>query len=67
MFVKNEFSKKVATVLILTIFQSIIGSFVVFFVLCNCFGPQKQLTLTKKRVAVESSDQANQSDGILNM
>lgn len=38
---ENQFSRKFGTVLIITILQSMIGSFVVFFSLCDCFGPSK--------------------------
>jgi predicted RND superfamily exporter protein len=41
LFVENQFSRKFGTILIITILQSMIGSFVVFFSLCDCFGPSK--------------------------
>ena len=41
MFAENTFSKKFGAILIVTTLQSIIGSFVVFVTLCDCFGPSK--------------------------
>lgn len=38
MFTENEFSRKLATMLIVTILQAFIGSFVVFFTLCSVAG-----------------------------
>lgn len=36
---ENSFSKKFAAMLIMTIVHSVIGSFIIFLVLCDCFGP----------------------------
>eukprot|EP00985_Skeletonema_marinoi_P019404 scaffold11118_cov229-Skeletonema_marinoi.AAC.4 len=38
LFAENQFSRKFGTILIITILHSMIGSFVVFFALCDCFG-----------------------------
>ena len=36
---ENSFSKKFAAMLVMTIVHSVVGSFVIFLVLCDCFGP----------------------------
>ena len=36
---ENEFINKFGVMLIMTVVHSSIGSFVVFLVLCDCFGP----------------------------
>mmetsp|Transcript_13373 Transcript_13373/g.21986 ORF Transcript_13373/g.21986 Transcript_13373/m.21986 type:complete len:146 (+) Transcript_13373:3007-3444(+) len=41
LFAENQFSRKFGTILIITILHSMIGAFVVFFALCDCFGPSK--------------------------
>lgn len=55
MFAENQFSRKFGTILIVTILQSIIGSFVVFFALCDCFGPSKNHNLCSGRQNPEHS------------
>lgn len=56
LFTENQFSRKFGTILIITILQSMIGSFVVFFSLCDCFGPSKNHKFSNgsKKISVRS-------------
>lgn len=58
MIAENQFSRKFATLLIVTIFQALIGSFVVFVVLCDCFGPSiksKHLSCVRQQMCRRQS------------
>jgi len=52
---QNSFSRKFAMMLVMTIVHSVIGSFIIFLVLCDCFGPKSTCSNQNQEKQITSS------------